>query len=284
MPGISKGGTLMKKLDFTAGSIAPLWQKDLDFMQNGVAEAFAALLRGLELGADNYLVCGCSITVNTSTSKVSMTAGWCFYDGELLPVKAMPATSFTGSKPKIKLSKTIAYNPEGDRIVSLEGQTGAAQMWKDCYLEPSVAGNNDKYTLALSEGAWTLAERISEMSRTTDTGIVPANITFGIGSISYRRVGGTVQLLGSVVNDATGAAVSGKIASGLPRPAAAIRVPLSDNGYMLLETDGTLTAYNTKLTRVYFDGIMYLTTPEFSNSDGHHSAISNSQQGGGAIS
>lgn len=282
MPDISRGGKRMKKLNFTVGSMAPLWQKDLDFMQNGVAEAFAAVLRGLELGADNYLVCGCSITVNATTSKVSMTSGWCFFEGELLPVKALPVTSFTGAKPYIKLSRVTAYNAEGDRLVLLAGQTGSVQMWQDCYLEPSLANDNDNYTLALTEGAWTLAERISEMSRPTDTGLVSADLTFGTGSIGYRRVGGTVQLFGSVMNDATGSPLSGQIASGLPRPTASMRITLSD-GYMVLGTDGTLTAYNTKLTRVYFDNIMYLTTPSYNTSDGHHSTISNNNNQGGTV-
>jgi len=271
----------MKKLNFTAGSIAPLWQKDLEFMQSGIAEAIAAVLQGLELGADNYLVCGCAITVNTALSKVSMTEGWCFYEGELLPVRALPVTSFTGAKPYIKLSLVTAYNSEGDRPVSLAGQTGSAQMWQDCYLEPSVALSNDNYTLALTEGAWTLAERISEMSKITDTGLVTADLTFGTGSISYRRVGGTVQLYGSVMNDALGA-VSGQLATGLPRPAHPVRIPLSDDGYLILAASGTLTAYNTKLSKIYFDNIIYVATPLFGGDDGHHSTTGDHSQQGGA--
>ncbi len=273
----------MKQLNFIPGSMTPLWAKDLKFMQDGTIEAFQAVLKGLELGAENYLVCGCSITANYNTHKISMTSGWCFFQGELLPVKALPVTGFNGGSPRVKLTKVPANNPDGDRQITLAGQNGTAQIWQDCYLEPSViVGENNNVTLALSEGAWTLAERISRMAMITDTGIVQVDEVNFNGSISYRKVCGTVQLFGSVMNDASGMSVSGQIAAGLPRPTASLRFPLSD-GYMILGTDGKLTAYNTKLSKVYLDNIVYLTTPTFGGNDGHYSTVNQNSTGGGAV-
>lgn len=273
----------MKQLNFIPGSMTPLWAKDLKFMQDGTIEAFQAVLKGLELGAENYLVCGCSITANNNTHKISMTSGWCFFQGELLPVKALPVTGFNGGSPRVKLTKVPANNPDGDRQITLAGQNGTAQIWQDCYLEPSViTGEVANVTLALSEGAWTLAERIRRMSMVTDTGIVSVDELGFVGSVSYRRVGGTVQLLGSVMNDVLGSSVSGLIASGLPHPTVSLRFPLSD-GYMILGTDGKLTAYNTKLSKIYLDNIVYLTTPIFGGDDGHYSSASQSSSGGGAV-
>ena len=99
----------MKKLNLTPGTRIPLWGKDILFMQDSEREAFAAVLNGLVLDRQNYLVCGCDITVNDNTHKVSMTSGWCFYQGELLPVKALQATSFTGNRPLVKLTKVTEY-------------------------------------------------------------------------------------------------------------------------------------------------------------------------------
>lgn len=280
----------MKKVVLTPGYRSPLWGKDFLFMQDGALEAVEAVLKGLDLGAENYLVCGCSITINNSIHKISMTSGWCFYQGELLPVKALPVTSFVGDSPRVKLTKVTAYNPEGDRLVyrvtTQNVPEEMLQLWQDSYLEPSViTGDNHEVILALEENAWTLAERINKMSMPTDTGIVPVNDVGFLGSISYRRVGEMVHLFGSVMNDVSGASVSGLIASGLPHPTVSLRLPLSD-GYMILGTDGKLTAYNTKLSRIYLDNIVYLTTPTYGGYDGHYSTVSNivsGQQGGATV-
>ena len=239
-------------------------------MQDSEREAFAAVLNGLVLDRQNYLVCGCDITVNDNTHKVSMTSGWCFYQGELLPVKALPATSFTGNRPLVKLTKVTEYDSAGDRMVYHEGVGTTVHVWEQDCLVPSVVGEGENYTLALSEGAWTLAERIRETVKATDTGIVPLEMLYsGLGNINYRRVGGTVQLYGFAKDD-VGGSVSGQIATNLPRPTVQLRIPLS-NGYLTLDTNGTLTA-NTSMSQVYFDSITYLTTPSYNSSDGHHSS------------
>lgn len=271
----------MKKLDLIPGSLIPLWQQDLLFIQDEACEAIEAVLKGLELGCENYLVCGCKITVNKTASTVSMTAGWCFFQGELLPVASLPETEFNGASPLVKLSKVMAYNPSGDRQVTLSTGIINRQVWQECYLMPSLATVNDTYILALSEGAWTLAERISGMTRASDTGMVEVGLSGShTGSVSYRMIGGTVQLYGMVKSEKTGDPVNGQIAVGLPHPAVPVRLTISDGGYMILDTDGNLTVYNTTLTRVYLDNVVYLTSPTYNSDTGHHSNTGN--QGGGS--
>ena len=262
----------MKELNLIEGSLAPLWQTDLEFVQNGAKEAVTALLNGLKLGRDDYLVAGCDITVNTSTNKVSMTAGWCWFGGELLPVRALASASFAaGTTPKIKLTKVVAYDSGGDRSYTAASQTGTVRMWRDSYLAPSVAGNHDEYTLALSEGAWKLAERINRKSRPYDTGLLTATVgQVGIGSVRYRQAGNVVQLYVDVRVEVSGQGLSGRIASGLPSPAADTYIPVS-NGYLTLSVGGILTAATTG--GVHDDGITYLATAAADNNDGHHSTI-----------
>ena len=114
-----------------------------------------------------------------------------------------------------------------------------------------------------------MAERIGEMSKATDTGIVSV-INQDENNrqvlLEYRRIGGTVQLYGQAV-DTAGGTFFGQIATGLPRPAKQMRIQFAD-GFLTLETDGTLKA-STTMSRVYFDGITYLTTPSYNTADGH---------------
>ena len=260
----------MKELNLIEGSLAPLWQTDLKFIQDGAIEAVTALLNGLKLGRDNYLVTGCDITVDTRRNRVSMTAGWCFFNGELLPVRELAATSFTaGSNPRIKLTKVTAYDSGGDRSYTAASQTGTVRMWRDSYLAPSVAGSLDVYTLALSEGAWKLAERINRRSRPYDTGLVTATDgQVGMGSVEYRQVGNVVQLYINRRVEITGQGLSGIIASGLPTPAAETYIPVS-NGSLTLSVGGILTASTTG--GIHNDGIVYLATAATDSNDGHHS-------------
>lgn len=260
----------MKELNLIEGSLAPLWQTDLKFIQDGAMEAVTALLNGLKLGRDDYLVTGCDITVNTSTNKVSMTAGWCWFGGELLPVRALaPAPFAAGTTPKIKLTKVTAYNRGGDRTYTDASRTGTVQMWRDSYLAPSVAGSMDEYRLALSEGAWKLAERINRKSRPYDTGLLTATGgQVGLGSVRYRQVGNVVQLYINVRVEVEGQGVSGRIASGLPSPAAETYIPVA-NGHLTLSVGGILTASTTG--GAHDDGITYLATAAHDNNDGHHS-------------
>lgn len=267
----------MKKLVFKEGSITPFWMKDLEYLQDGVEEAIGAIARGLSLGTENFVITGCKITYNGT--KISMTSGWCYYEGEILPVAELPPMSCSESSPKIKFSRVDGYDSEGDRQISLSGSSGMFQVYENRYLEPSIVNDGDSYTLAISEGAWDLGERIANWGKITDT-TRQLKLNAYSGNISYRMIGGVVQLLGYVWNDAVGGGISGTITNGLPHPSMDL-VLNTASGKIQISSNGILSITSPD-DRVYVNHIVYLSSPSFASNDGHYSTLN--QNNGGITS
>lgn len=271
----------MKKLNITQNSRMPFWWRDLEFITDSSSEVFEAVLEGLSLGTKDFIISGCAVTV--TNSKVSMTGGWCYYGGEILPVMPMPPTSYTGN-PKIKFTKVTRYDHEGDRTITLSGSTGTSQIYKDDCLSPSLVSAGDSYRLAIGPGAWNLGERITNAAKQVDSGTVEATvITAGLGSVRYRQVGGVVQLFGELFNDAQGG-FAGAVAQGLPRPAVGLVFPLNSgagdgSGSIQIAIDGTMSI-STQSNRVHLCHVVYIATPAVDTDDKHYSTI---QQQGGEI-
>lgn len=269
----------MKKLNLRKDSIIPFWMKDLEYLQQGCAEALTAISQGLSFGKKNFIISGCRITDNGT--KISMTSGWCYYEGEILPVSELPATSYnTGSPPKIKFTRTERYDPTGDRIISMSGNSGMTQVYIDCYLEPSIANDRDQYTLAISEGAWDLGERIANAAKAADV-TVQLKLNTYLGRIQYRRIGGVVQLMGSVRNDIIGGGINGTISSGLPRPSSDL-IMNTESGMVTISSSGALSVVSPDDV-IYLNHIVYLANPSFDTNDGHYST-SNQTDNGGVLS
>ena len=266
----------MKKLNLpTLPALTPICTNDLKFLQNGITEAFDCILKALGLENDDFVISGCKIT--DSGSKLSMSPGWCYYDGEIFPVRALQPTSYSGSTPKIKFTKVINYDPTGDRDVVLSGVTGSAQVYQDNYLQPSLVTSQEQYRLAISKGAWDLGERIVNMGKPVDSGVISPNDVFGSG-IRYRMIGGIVQIYGMLKQDAVGAGWQTVVATGLPRPAVTVHLP-NNYGYIEVRSDGSLFV-RSKEDNVYLNHVVYLATPVYNTADGHYSNINQSQQGG----
>lgn len=268
----------MKQLIPISNSLMPLWQKDFDWMQQGVRESFAAILKTLGLGRDCYIISGCEIADNGS--RISMLPGWAFWNGEIFPVRAMPSTPHSSGTVKIKLTHQTGYSAEGVKSVTVNNVVSATNTYQEDFLVPSIASANDSYYLAVEEGFWDLATRLVKRSEPADSGVVSSSID----GASWRRVGGTVQIFGTLFNDALGG-FHGEVASGFPRPSADLRFPcstLAEGDYMVLTTAGKLFAYS-KANRLYLDHVSYLTTPvtATNDNDGHYSTIANINPGGG---
>lgn len=272
----------MKKLNITQNSRMPFWWQDLEFVMDSSSEVFKAVLEGLSLGTKDFIISGCAVTA--TNSKVSMTGGWCYYDGEILPVMPMSPTSHTGN-PKIKLTKVTRYDHDGDRTITLSGSTGVSQIYKDDCLSPSLVSAGDSYRLAIGPGAWNLGERIKNASKQVDSGTVAATVlTAGIGSVRYRQVGGVVQVFGDLFNDASPGGFNGVVAQGLPRPAVGLVFPLNSgagdgSGSIQIAIDGTMSI-STQYNRVHLCHVVYIATPVANTDDKHYSTI---QQQGGEI-
>lgn len=259
----------MRKLEFKEGSITPFWMKDLEYLQKGCAEVIQAIAQGLSFNKRDFIISGCKITDNGT--KISMTSGWCYYEGEILPVNSMPVTSYK-ENPKIKFTKISRYDREGDRIISLSGTTGMSQVYSNCYLEPTLVSGDENYTLAISNGAWDLGERIANAAKAADV-LEQISLKAHSGKLQYRRIGGTVQLMGDVWNDANGAGIHVAVASGLPCPNRDLTIK-TVYATVEISKEGVLTI-DSEYDKVYLDGIIYLTTPSYNGDDGHYTTIMN---------
>lgn len=259
----------MKKLEFKEGAITPFWLKDLEYMQEGFEEVIKSVIEGLSLGRKNILITGCKISYNNS--KVSMTDGWCYYAGEVLPVKALPETEYTGSNPKIKFTRKSVYDASGSRTALKETEHVTVDVYRTDYLEPSLVpstGTVPSYALAIGKDAWDLGTRIANMNRIKDSGIVIIELDDTVptikGYIQYRQIGGVVQLYGRV--GASG--FTGFITDRIPAPATRMVVD-TGKGNLIMDSDGLRVQSLTE--PINLDGITYLSDPIYEPvADGHY--------------
>lgn len=273
----------MKKLLSIRNSLLPIWQKDMDFLQQGVAESFASFLQSFGFGKERYIISGCGIT--DTGRRISMQPGWAFWEGEILPVRSLPVTDHDSGSVKIKLTRQTGYNPDGVKTVTAGNIVSNVNTYQDDYLNPEVIEESlttQSYDLAIEEGFWDIATRIKHHAQILDTGIRPLSSQYG--DVSYRRIGGVVQLFGSLFADATGGFVN-EIVAGLPRPSVELLFPCVSSvggnaldGNMLLTPSGKLYT-STKGTRISISHIVYLSTPGFGSNagDGHFSTTQNGE-------
>lgn len=266
----------MKKLNITAGGIMPFWTKDLEFMQSGISEALSVMAKSLSFGRENFLISGCEIT-DTGRS-ISMTSGWCFYEGEIMQVDELPETAYSGASPRIKLTKTTLYDRNGDRQITLSGNLENARVYQYNSLVPSIAGSADTYTLAIGTGAWRLGERIAYQSKMQDSGLVKLDVPGYNGELQYRMTGCMVQLYGEVSNDALGAGIKGYICYGLPQPVREIKMYYSW-GTAIIDARGSLYV-TSQSDNVRLDQVIYISTPDYAANDKHYKSGMDIENGG----
>lgn len=270
----------MKKLKFEEGAITPFWLKDLEYMQEGFEEVVKSVIEGLSLGKTDVLISGCKIT--TKDSKISMTSGWCYYDGEILPVQALPETSYIGNSPKIKFTKATEIDRTGTRTAQKESGQIRSEVYQIDYLIPSLYDGITVCQLAISQGAWDLGTRIANMNHLKDTGIMTIKVDKKYstdGYIQYRQIGGVVQLYGQLNIAST---LGDIITTNLPVPAVETRWKFNE-GVLLIGKNGLRAdVFNGT---VFLDGIMYLSDQLLdSGSDGHHILDAIGGGGGGTLS
>lgn len=203
----------MKKLNINNAGRMPLWQTDLDWMQQSYTEIIHELVKELaNTGSYMFPVSGCRVTYNEGTGTVSMTAGWFWWDGELLPVRALPATPLEAANPHlaaVHLTRVTNHPEAGARnfIGPDLAPVAVADTWQDDYLQPEACLRNDTFAsgVTICPGAWTLHDRLqlSESSWTEGTH----------GNLQYKRIGRMVVLKGTVYVSGTN-----PWETGLPAP------------------------------------------------------------------
>ena len=266
----------MKKLNITAGGIMPFWTKDLEFMQSGISEALAVMAKSLSFGRENFLISGCEIT-DTGRS-ISMTSGWCFYEGEIMQVEELSETMYSGASPRIKFTKRTMFDRNGDRQIMLSDNLENAQVYQYNSLVPSIAGGTDTYTLAIGAGAWRLGERIAHQSKMQDSGLVKLDVQGYNGELQYRITGSMVQLYGEISNDALGAGIRGYISYGLPQPIRELKMYYSW-GTVEIDARGGLIV-TSQNDSVRLDQVIYISTPNYAANDKHYKSGMDVENGG----
>lgn len=261
----------MKKLVYPQNTIAPFWLKDLEYMQEGFEDVIKGIIEGLSLGAKDLIISGCKITYKDS--KISMTSGWCYYGGEILPVKALAETACTTASPKIYFVKNTGYDPSGSRLVYKEDNSQTQEVYKNEYLSPRIVSSGTvlDYRLAISQGAWDLGDRIANKNRLKDSGTVfieaPEADAIN-GGFSYRQIGCVVQLYGQLRHTS---AQTGVAKDTLPKPLGSVRIA-AGSGYISIDSEGMSFP-----SVEYFDlsCITYLSDAVNSDeeNDGHYSAL-----------
>lgn len=261
----------MKKLNITEGSLMPFWMKDLEYMQTGFEEVVRGIIKGLSLEDKNIIISGCKIT-NTGSS-ISMTAGWCYYEGEILRVEALPTTECSAANPMIVLKESVVSDERGRRHVTLNGEVSSSDIYEEKILKPElppIGINNLYYNLGIAPGAWDLGERLMYSSKVSDSGEKKIDTNLYVGICYYRKIGGTVQLYGNITNNALGVGINGNVASGLPQPARDIirgDITIDKRGQLIISSNSD---------SVSLEGIIYLSTPEYPTNDGHYCKKPNS--------
>lgn len=249
----------MKKLEFKEGTITPFWLKDLEYMQEGIKEILGVLLEGLSLRKANFIISGCEITQETNI--ISMTSGWAYYGGEILPVKALPEIEFPGRTPEIYFIKKTEYDAAGLRIISKEDESYSANTYNIDYLEPSVIippTFNMVTGFSINQNTLNLATIIANRNKIADTGLVTASVDSSVTStLKYRQIGGVVQFYGSISADR----FTGNIASRLPEPIDKIGLNIN-NVLVNIKTDGQMEVAYLNGT-IDLSGITYLSNPIF---------------------
>ena len=207
----------MKKLNTNNTGRMPLWQADLDWIQQAYTGPIEAIVKELGIDDDYFVVTGCQVTHDVN--QLSMTAGWMWWDGELLPVRPLEATPTVSIW--LRLIRVTHSDPNGSRnFIKADQSTELVEdVWQDDYIQPvmmtNYSPNDEGAGVYIRTGAPTLAEQIrknavrdGESQWTTISGLADPE------SLQYKQIGRTVVLKGQVAvrDDATAAA------TGLPAP------------------------------------------------------------------
>ena len=261
----------MKRLNTNNAGRMPLWQKDLDFIQEAFTEPIMAILQELKIDYRYMMpVTGCKVTVDANARTVSMSAGWFWWDGELLPVRALAPTPWpegveAAHAVGVHLTRVTNYIAEGARNfihADLTAET-ITDVWQDDYAEPEACTRTSSYPsgVTLCPGARTLFDDIKLRLTDSESGWVGTQSEISSDNIQFKRIGRMVVLKGTVlVRD--GSAMP--LVEGLP-------IPLGEKAYLannetthgatvIVDGQGRLDCTSVLLSGQTYrvDGMMYM--------------------------
>lgn len=227
----------MKKLNTNNAGRMPLWQADLDWIQAGFTEPITAIVGELGLSKEYFIITGCSV-YKPDKSHMAMDAGWFWWNGQILPVRALASTDIGGfTNPVVRLTKVTYTDTAGARnfILSDLSTETVSNVWQDDYLTPTVVERSAAFTagVRLGIGAWTLRDIIQHHYSENESDWISGHS----GDLYFKRVGRMVILSGIATNVS---ATTQPVDEGFP-------VPLG--GLAVLHTDA-----NTDDFLIYING------------------------------
>lgn len=259
----------MKKLNTNNAGRMPLWQADIDFLQEGWQEVITAIVRELGLEKKYFVLTGC-VPFKPSAKFLQMPAGWVWWNGRILPVMALPATDVTSyANPVVRLaSVTQNYIQDGARsFVKADLTTQqVTNVWQDDYLVPTVVERGAAFTsgIRLGIGCWTLKDMLSHSKAEAESEWIATSN----GDLEYKMVGRIVVLRGLVDCENSYSIPS---TTGLPVPLSGSAVlNLVVNGEELLvriDNMGRLFAYSSFGAEPTLSGMMYMAATPYTETD-----------------
>ncbi len=226
----------MKKINTNSVGRMPLWQSDLDWMQRGYTEPLEAIVQELGMPQEYFPITGC-VPYKPDIKTLAMPAGWFWWNGQILPVRALQATDVLSfDNPVVRLTKITYTNPNGSRSFikpDLSTQL-VSNVWQDDYLTPTVVERDADFNsgVRLGIGAWTLRDIIAHRSEDNESDWMNTS-----GSVQFKRIGRIVMLKGGIFVSSP--------CTGLPQPVLdPTVVAISDvDKYVSIQGD-TLTYHN----------------------------------------
>ena len=194
----------MKTLNTNIVGRMPLWQADIDFLQQGWQEVVTAIVHELGMEKRYFVITGC-VPYKPSQKFIQMPAGWVWWNGRILPVRALPATDVTSyANPVVRLaSVTQNYIQDGARsFVKADLTTQqVTNVWQDDYLVPTVVERGAAFTsgIRLGIGCWTLKDMLSHSKAEAESDWISGES----GDLEFKRVGRMVVLRGIATNVTT---------------------------------------------------------------------------------
>ena len=187
----------MNKLKtFNDGSYMPVWQSDLEFIQNAFHAPFEQLCETL-LGRTSGIITGCQ--VSQTHGYTNITEGLVLMEGKIVRV---PAQSVAGTANAVQMRSD--YDPVGDKVFKINDGTEVRQTyytpWAELIL--NISGGIHDVTLILDDdGKKTLIqllfERLYGMALQMPYNIITSSGVSGLDvySIKYARIGKRVFIL-----------------------------------------------------------------------------------------
>lgn len=253
----------MKKLNINSIGRMPFLQKDLEFMTEDITRFIEDVALELGMKTKYFIITGCQITIKGNN--LSMTPGWAYYNGEILPVRGLDnvdVSSIIGEK-YVKLTKVNYCNPDGARKFKKTDETEelVTDVWQDNYLNPVVSGGYLISEFAIKQNPWTLKEYIRK-GVNDDSGWNVDDI------VSWRKIGNIVFLSGYHFDDALVGYNDHPIAK-VPSPSQECVFPGTTQGVSQIKVDrsGNVLLSGSAGARYNFSHIVYICDSKQVNSN-----------------